>query len=118
MNFSDRMTPPGCSSMYIEIAHTPGHPPPDTQAMHDCLEGLYDCGLLDRKDKIISQLVLPIPIAYVLFDKNRTPATQTLLSYLKSQNVHSIGRFGAWKYSYMEEAILEGKATAEKIDGQ
>jgi len=118
MNFSDKMTPPGCSSMYIEIAYTPGHPPDDKKALQSCLQGLYDCGLVDRKDKIISQLLLHIPIAYVIFDKNRTAATRTLLSYLQSQNVYSIGRFGAWKYSYMEEAILEGKATAETIDGQ
>jgi protoporphyrinogen oxidase len=117
MNFSDKMTPPGCSSMYIEIAHTPGQPPDNQRALEASLKGLYDCGLLDRKDKIVSQVILPIPIAYVIYDKSRTPATETLLSYLLSQNVYSIGRFGGWKYSYMEEAILEGKATAEVIDG-
>ena len=116
MNFSDKMTPPGCSSMYIEIAYRPGQPPDDKKTLQACLRGLYDCGLLDRNDKIISQGVLQIPTAYVIFDKNRTPSTNTILSYLKSQNVHSIGRFGGWKYSYMEEAILEGKATAEAID--
>jgi protoporphyrinogen oxidase len=116
MNFSDKMTPPGCSSMYIEMAYIPGQPPDEKRAMKDCMKGLYECGLLERKDKILSQLVLHIPIAYVIFDKNRTPSTQRLLSYLESQGVQSIGRFGAWKYSYMEEAILEGKAAAEKID--
>lgn len=29
--------------------------------------------------------------------------------------IHSIGRYGAWKYSFMEEAILDGKAIAEAI---
>jgi protoporphyrinogen oxidase len=118
MNFSDKMTPPGCSSMYIEIAHKPGHPPPDTEAIQACLDGLYDSGILTRKDKIISQLILPIPIAYVIFDAHRTAVAQAILSYLTDQNVFSIGRFGAWKYSYMEEAILEGKKTAETIDGK
>ncbi len=116
MNFSDKMTPPGCSSMYIELAYTPGKPPNDEKTLKECLQGLYDCGLLKRGDKMVSKLVLHIPIAYVIFDRNRTPSSQVLLSYLQSQNVYSIGRFGAWKYSYMEEAILEGKATAEKID--
>ena len=116
MNFSDRMTPPNCSSMYIEMAYQPGQPPDDAEAMRESLNGLYACGLLDRKDKIISRLVLKIPIAYVIFDQHRTPCAQKLLAYLTSQDVHSIGRFGAWKYSYMEEAILEGKATAESID--
>ena len=83
-----------------------------------CLIEMRDCGLLQPKDEIVSQVVLKIPTAYVIFDNDRTPAVRTLLSYLESKNVYSIGRFGAWKYSYMEEAILEGKATAEKIDSR
>ena len=58
-----------------------------------------------------------IPCAYVTYDKNRTTSTENLFKYLDSHQVHSIGRFGGWKYSYMEEAILEGKAAAEKILG-
>jgi protoporphyrinogen oxidase len=117
MNFSPHMTPRGCSSMYIEIAYAPGHPPDDQEALAESLRGLYACGLLERNDAIIAQKVLHIPIAYVTFDRHRTLATSKILSYLQSQNVHSIGRFGAWKYSYMEEAILDGKATAEILDG-
>lgn len=116
MNFTASMTPPGCSSMYIEIGYTPGQPPNDQEAYRDCLRGLCACGLLEPKDKIVTQKVLHIPVAYVTYDANRTSATQKILAYLESQHVHSIGRFGAWKYSYMEEAILEGKATAEKVD--
>jgi len=117
MNFSTHMTPPGCSSMYTEISYTPGNRPDDRQAYRDILRGLHDCGLLTRNDKIISQKVLDIPCAYVIYDQNRTPTANNLLAYLESLNVYSIGRFGAWKYSYMEEAILEGKSTAERIDG-
>ncbi len=115
MNFSANMTPPGCSSMYVEIAYKPGQPPNDAEATSDCLRHLRRCGLLQPKDKIVTTNILHIPVAYVTYDKNRTASTQTILSYLASQKVHSIGRFGGWKYSYMEEAILEGKATAEQI---
>lgn len=117
MNFARRMTPPGKSSMYIEISHAPGKAPDDRQALQQSLAGLRECGLLRRDDKIAAAKVLRIPVAYVIFDKNRTQSTETILRYLSSQGVHSIGRFGAWKYSYMEEAILEGKAAAEKILG-
>ena len=117
MNFSDNMTPPGCSSMYIEIAHKPGEVLDKQEEYKNCIKGLLESGLLQNEKEIISQLVLPIPIAYVIFDKHRTPAVEALWHYLQTKNVHSIGRFGAWKYSYMEEAILEGKSTAETIDG-
>jgi protoporphyrinogen oxidase len=117
MNFSDHMTPPGHSSMYTEIAYKPGHPPNDQETYQQIVEGLYDCGLLNRGDQIVSRCLLQIPIAYVIFDAHYTPSRRTLLDYLQSRQVHSIGRFGAWKYSYMEEAILDGKSTAETIDG-
>ena len=118
MNFAPSMTPRGCSSMYIEIGHQPGQIPNEKQALKDCLKGLYDCGLMTKKDKIRTIKVLPISVAYVTYDKNRTALTKKILDYLESEKIYSIGRFGAWKYSYMEEAILEGKTTAEKLDGQ
>ena len=84
MNFAPSMTPPGCSSMYVEIAYVPGHPPNDQQAMAACLKGLRDCGLLKKSDRIVTEKILHIPVAYVTFDKNRTTSTNLLLSYLQS----------------------------------
>jgi protoporphyrinogen oxidase len=118
MNFAPSMTPKGCSSMYVEIAYQPGHPPDDKTAMRETLRGLRDAGLLLPDDKIIATKILHIPVAYVTYDANRTTSTKTLLDHLEAFGVHSIGRFGGWKYSYMEEAILEGKAVAEKILGR
>ena len=75
--------------------------------------------MLKSESEIITTNILQIPVAYVTYDKNRTALTQqTLLRILNLQNIYSIGRFGGWKYSYMEEAILEGMATAEKILGK
>jgi len=118
MNFAPKMTPPGCSSMYIEIAHEPHHPPDERWALEKSLDGLYECGLLNVKDRIVTQKVLSIPVAYVIYDTNWAGARTYLLDFLESHRVHSIGRFGGWKYSYMEEAILEGQSTAEKIIGK
>lgn len=118
MNFSTNMTPKGCSSMYVEIGYQPGKPPEDHKTRREIIKGLKECGLLRANDRIVSEKLLHIPVAYVTFDKNRTRTTARLLSYLDSKGVHSIGRFGAWKYSYMEEAILEGQKTAETILGR
>jgi protoporphyrinogen oxidase len=117
MNFAPNMTPPGCSSMYVELAHQPDKPVDEKKAMRDTMKGLKHCGLIKSESEIISTCILKIPIAYVTYDANRTAATGRILSYLESQGIYSIGRFGGWKYSYMEEAILEGQQTAEKILG-
>ena len=87
------------------------------KAMKDAIRGLLDCGLLESEEEIITRNILRIPVAYVTYDKNRTPLTAQILNFLESKHVYSIGRFGGWKYSYMEEAILEGKSAAEKILG-
>jgi protoporphyrinogen oxidase len=117
MNFSKDMTPPGSSSMYVEIAYQPGEAFDEKRAMKDALNGLLDCGLLKNESEIITRNILRIPVAYVTYDKDRTVTTNRILTWLTSSGVYSIGRFGGWKYSYMEEAILEGLSTAEKILG-
>lgn len=117
MNFTPSMVPPGCSSMYVEIGYKPGQPPDDAWAYKKSIQGLRDCGLLRKDDRIVTQKVLHIPVAYVTYDKHRTRSANYLLKFLEDQRIFSIGRFGGWKYSYMEEAILEGQAAAEKILG-
>jgi len=118
MNFSTNMTPPGCSSMYVEIGYKPEESFDEARAMKDAIRGLLDCGLLRSESEIVTRNILRIPVAYVTYDRHRTSLTQEILSYLDSKRVYSIGRFGGWKYSYMEEAILEGMQTAEKILGK
>ncbi len=36
---------------------------------------------------------------------------------LESRGVYPIGRYGAWTYSYMERALLDGLELAAKIRG-
>lgn len=116
MNFSPYSVPPECSSLYVEFAHTPTARPDRTRLLHTAREGLYRAGILRRSDVLRVIQWLPLPFAYVIYDRNRTPAVQGISEFLQHQRIHSIGRFGAWKYSYMEEAILDGKATAETIE--
>jgi len=71
--------------------------------------------LLRNEKEVITRNILRIPVAYVTYDENRTAYTTKILRWLEAHRAYSIGRFGGWKYSYMEEAILEGKATADKI---
>jgi len=118
MNFSTHMTPPGCSSMYVEIGYRPDEAFDEKRAWKDAMKGLLECGLLKSESEIVTQNLIKIPVAYVTYDRNRTALTKRILDNLEAQKIYSIGRFGGWKYSYMEEAILEGKAAAEKIMGQ
>ncbi len=38
-----------------------------------------------------------------------------LLGRLAQESIHSIGRYGAWKYSSMQDAVLDGKKIAATV---
>ncbi|MDD5630103.1 MAG: amine oxidase, partial [Elusimicrobia bacterium] len=58
---------------------------------------------------------LAIPYGYVLYDFQRGPALAAIFAELGRLGAESIGRYGAWKYSFMEEALLDGRACAERL---
>jgi len=116
-NFSKHTVPEGCSSMYLEVSHRPDNKPHPEDTVKKVLDGLYKSKILNRSDNIPIIKLLPIKYAYVIYDKNRTSALKVIEKYLSENGAYSIGRYGAWKYSYMEESILDGKKTAESLNG-
>lgn len=116
-NFSPRMMPEGTSSMYIEVSRLPGTRVDLPRLERGCLEGLRSCGILRSSDKLDSRVWIPIECAYVVYDKNRGPALEAILPYLSSVGVSTIGRWGAWKYSFMEETLLDGMRCARELSG-
>lgn len=117
-NFSRRLAPKGRTSMYIEVSRRPDERPSKAELERRILEGLRLCGLLKDSDRVVARHWFKIDAAYVLYDRARTPAVAALLSHLRSRGAESIGRWGAWKYSFMEETLLDGKACAERLAGR
>ncbi|MBI4423878.1 MAG: FAD-dependent oxidoreductase [Elusimicrobia bacterium] len=117
-NFSPSVAPRATSSMYIEVSRRPQERVDLDRLERSILAGLAGCGLLRSSDKLLARVWLPIPCAYVVYDFDRTPAVNALFAFLKSRGVESIGRYGAWKYSFMEETILDGKRCADRLLGR
>ena len=119
MNFTPHAVPRGCSSMYVEVGYQPDKklnwqsPAFQKRVRRD----LEKCGILKRADKILVTSIVPVRHAYVVYTPDRKQTTDKLFSFLGDHQVQSIGRYGGWKYSFMEEAILDGKKAAEKIAG-
>ncbi|MCX5796937.1 MAG: FAD-dependent oxidoreductase [Elusimicrobia bacterium] len=114
-NFAAANAPAGTSSYYVEVSR-PGGVRFGLRALERrVLEGLRDCGVLRRGDRFLVKEWRPIPYGYVLYDFQRGPALAAIFGELGRQGVESIGRYGAWKYSFMEEALLDGKACAERL---
>lgn len=116
-NFSKHLAPKGHSSLYVEVAR-PGGTRVDVPKLEaGILKGLRESGLLRRSDELAARAWMPIKVGYVVYDFNRTPAVNAIFRHLGQSEVESIGRYGGWKYSFMEETILDGKRCAERLAG-
>ncbi len=116
-NFSPHLAPEGHAAIYIEAAR-PGGARVDRDKLElAMIRGLREAGLLRRSDEILTKIWMPVPVGYVVYDRARTPAVKTIFRHFRTLGIESIGRYGAWKYSFMEETILDGKRCAERLAG-
>jgi protoporphyrinogen oxidase len=114
-NFSETVAPAGCSSMYVEVSTLPEKNLAEHTLRDSVLSALRRCGILRDDDDIVVCDIVRIECAYVHYNLERAHALDTIFHYLHQHNIHSTGRYGAWEYSSMEDAILAGKAVAERL---
>lgn len=114
-NIAASSCPAESASIYIEASRRPGQKVNTTKLLKDSLRALESAGILKAGDKIEAVAELDMPFAYVIYDANRKKALETIMPFLEKKNIYSIGRYGAWEYSFMEKSILDAKLTAEKI---
>jgi protoporphyrinogen oxidase len=115
MNFTPHVVPEGCSSMYVEVPMKAARLLNENALLARVKKDLVATGILRSSDTFAVTQLLPIKYAYVIYDKNRRSALDVIFRFLKKNKIQSIGRYGAWKYSFMEEAILDGKMAADAI---
>ena len=108
---SDRM------SLYVEV----GVPwdvelsPDDRGALKArVITDLQTCGVLENQTLVASHDVLLDP-AYVHITTGSIEEAAKKRELLAAQDVHSIGRYGAWTYCSIEDNIVEARALAERI---
>lgn len=70
-----------------------------------------------KEQDIVIRKDLLLQHAYVTYDEWREKNLAALHKELNEMNIYSTGRFGAWKYSSMQEAVIDGKDVAEAVLG-
>lgn len=111
-NISNRLAPENHSSLWVEVSYRKNRP--DKSIVDDTIKSLEQIGLLDSEAiENISQT--DIPYAYPIYYKDCENIVQEIRNFLNKHNITLAGRFGSWKYSYMEESILEGKKVALEL---
>jgi protoporphyrinogen oxidase len=110
-HFSDKLAPPGKSSLYVELAER--RAPSPERALDGVVAGLRELGLLRGAQDIELWRLRTIEYAYVIYDHNYRAALDVIEPFLKEQRIVSSGRYGGWNYSSMEDALLMGRAAAQ-----
>jgi protoporphyrinogen oxidase len=114
-NVSPDVVPRGCASICVERSLAPGEEADPGEAIDSSVEGLRRAGILRSGDRIIYHRIGLIDPAYVIYDRYRARHLPDLIASLRRIGVHSEGRFGAWEYSSMEDAIRAGAEAAGRV---
>jgi len=115
-NICPALAPQGHSSIYGEYSYMPG-------TLNTIKKELLTQNLINNitnflgvtNHHIVAQKILHLDHAYVIYDAWREKNIQKILTSLKDIHIHSIGRYGEWKYSSMQEAVLDGKQVADML---
>ena len=81
----------------------------------ESLIGNLPYGIDFNTTKSIAEEIKHIEYAYVIYDAHRRTHIDGVLDGLSELGIHSIGRYGAWEYSFMERSLLAGKGLAGTI---
>lgn len=114
-NFSPFMAPEGTSSLYIEISYSDDKPLDKAKVVERVKKGLIKAQILRDSDRILVEKCFDIKCAYVIYDKNHKNSVTQIKKFLRENDIYTIGRYGSWEYSGMEDAILQGSNVAEEI---
>jgi protoporphyrinogen oxidase len=114
-HFSEKLAPPGKSSLYVELCDR--RAPSPERALSEVIVGLRELGLLRSEQDIELWRLRTIDCAYVIYDHEYRAALAVIEPYLAEQRVISTGRYGGWNYSSMEDALLMGRSAAERAAG-
>ncbi len=106
------LAPEGCGSLYVELTDRSVAP---MDQLPQVTAGLVEMGFI--KDAAQIRFALPgrAPCAYVIYDFEYQNARKTVLDWLAQEGIQSIGRYGDWNYSAMEDALLAGRAAANAL---
>lgn len=111
--FSRLMAPTAKASLYVELASKTA--PALGQVLPAVADALTQMGIIRGRDAIRFARLRRLPNAYVLYDSRRERALSVLHAFLSEHRIRSVGRYGAWEYSSMEDALWAGQCAAQAL---
>ena len=110
-NLSVAMAPTGKACLYVELA---GRDQASLPSLPQVAAHLVDLGVIRAPEAIRFGRLRRIDHAYVVFDDAHEASVATIRAFLAEAGIDAIGRYGSWTYASMEDAILAGRAAAQR----
>ncbi|MFV2072181.1 MAG: NAD(P)/FAD-dependent oxidoreductase [Thermoanaerobaculales bacterium] len=108
-----QVAPAGCHTVSVEVSMDPvGGDVEKTARVAE--RAAVVAGLLDPAGIRVRRVTVIDP-AYVVFDHARRDAVAFLRRFLSPRGVRLAGRWAEWKYSAMEDAVLDGMRVARRV---
>ena len=105
-------------SMYIEIGYSKESIIDESTINKELsltLDNLKKCKIIDDTFKLVKYESIIMDPAYVHIDTEHDKKVKQIINELEKDNVYSVGRYGSWTYSSMEDAMLQSKELVKKL---
>jgi hypothetical protein len=114
-NISSKLVPYNCGSLYVEVSLKEDDKFSIESIFNRVVKDLINTKIISQSSEILFYKPLIIKYGYVVYNFERVKLLPEVLQFLEKNNIYSIGRYGAWKYSYMTENINDAIETVKKI---
>lgn len=99
-----------------EISFSPYKPLEKLNLIDQVINSLLTMGIITPDDELIAHEIRILPLAYPVYTHEWNNAREIIFNFYEKHGVFCAGRFGEWLYINSDNAVLQGKLAAEKIE--
>ena len=114
-SYAPKMSPEGKCAVSTEVIYSDRRPADRATIEERVVNDLRKMDVLTPDDDVLFTHVANMPYAYVIYDKDRKAASNTIRDYFKQHGVHCWGRYAEWEYQNMEKNIQTGRQVAQML---
>jgi protoporphyrinogen oxidase len=115
VGFYDNIIGQDRMSLYVEIGFGKEQPVGEIGSLlQRTLDDLHDAGIVTSQRLVAEHHVLMDP-AYVHITRHSEMDKMEKMALLEHNDIHSIGRYGAWKYCSLEDNMFDAFSLAERL---
>lgn len=114
-HFSSFLAPEGKGSLYAEVSYSNRKPIQKRKVVSRIIRHLKKIEVLPLGGKVFAKDINDISYGYPIYDRDYKAARTLILGFLHRHNIIPCGRYGAWQYMSMEDALLDGRRVADRM---